>query len=159
MRARDYLKLLSPPQQKVIKKQMKELAAKKVRFNEEGFELKLSSKVRRRDLGVFKVIVRKDYSCNSYNPDTTIVQLNSLKNPHYNYPHPHISYNSPCLGDFFPYIAESINNGDYLHTIELIQKFLNWADDDYAFVPLEEITSKCKKCKEPIYDCFCDKDY
>ena len=156
MRARDYLKLLSPPQQKVMKKQMKELAAKKVRFNEEGFELKLSSKVRRRDLGVFKVIVRKDYSYDDYDdPDIPIIELNSLKNPYYNYPHPHIYCNEPCLGEFFNYIKDSVDSGDYLYTIELVQKFLNSADDDRAFVPLKEIVNKCKK---PIYGCFCE-DY
>lgn len=158
MRARDYLKLLEPAQQKVMKKQMKRLAEKRVRFNKDGFTLKLNSKIGRYKLGEFEVVVRRDCDDNDFDLDTPIVELNSLEN-NYEYPHPHISNGIPCLWQFYFYIKEAVDSGDYLHTIELIQKFLNSADDDRAFVPLKEIINKCKKCKSPIYGCFCDEDY
>lgn len=126
MRARDYLKLLSPEQQRVLKKQLKPLALKKVRFDEDGFNLKLESKIGDVDLGPFDIRVEKR---------GFYITMESKRG---GFAHPHIEYGEPCLGYFYYLMKEAWLAADYLDLIDLVQKFLNSYDDNNCFCGLDE---------------------
>ena len=126
MRARDYLKLLSPEQQRVLKKQLKPLAEKKVRFDEDGFSLKLESKISNVDLGPFDIRVEKR---------GFYITMESKRG---GFAHPHIEYGEPCLGNFYYLMKEAWLAADYLDLIDLVQKFLNSYDRYNCFCGLDE---------------------
>lgn len=126
MRARDYLKLLSPEQQRVLKKQLKPLAEKKVRFDEGSFNLKLESKIGDVELGAFNIKVSR---CDFY------IEMNSKRG---GCAHPHIDYGNPCLGDFYYLMKEAWLAADYLDLIDLVQKFLNSYNKYNCFCELNE---------------------
>ena len=126
MRARDYLKLLSPEQHKVLKKQLKPLAEKKVRFDEDSFTFKLNSKIDYIDLGPFDIKVEKR---------SFYITMESKRG---GFAHPHIEYGEPCLGNFYYLMKEAWLAADYLDLIDLVQKFLNSYDRYNCFCGLDE---------------------